>query len=200
MWSHPLTYHVSLHCPFDYCLPHSSQLNLSTPDLQCQFNRSGVLCGQCQNGLGTMFGSSQCKHCSNIYLLIIMPIGIAGVVLVLLLFTLNLTVKNGDINSFLQLTLLPSIFLPFFQPEVQYCIHWVSLLILIWEIKTCFYYGLDDYAKMWLRLAFPMYLIFIATLIIITSRYPTTIERLTARTELCEYLLHYSYSPILKYY
>ena len=45
------SYHVSLHCPFDYCLPHSSHLNLSTPDSQCQFNRSGLLCGQCQQGL-----------------------------------------------------------------------------------------------------------------------------------------------------
>ncbi|XP_065907497.1 uncharacterized protein [Dysidea avara] len=49
------SYHVSLHCPFDYCLPHSSQLNLSTPDSQCQFNRTGVLCGQCQHGLSTVF-------------------------------------------------------------------------------------------------------------------------------------------------
>ena len=29
------SYQVSLHCPFDYCLPHSSHLNLSTPDSQC---------------------------------------------------------------------------------------------------------------------------------------------------------------------
>ena len=37
---------------------------------------------------------------------------------------------------------------------------------------------------MWLQLAFPFYLIFIATLIIITSRYSTTIQRLTARRAL----------------
>ena len=42
------TYHISLHCPFHYCLPHSSHLNFSTPNSQCQFNRSGVLCGHCQ--------------------------------------------------------------------------------------------------------------------------------------------------------
>ena len=29
-------------------------------------------------------------------------------------------------------------------------------------IQTCFYNGMDDYAKMWLQLAFPFYLIFIA--------------------------------------
>ena len=74
------SYHVSLHCSFDYCLSHSSHLNLSTPDSQCQFNRSGLLCGQCQQGLSAVFGSSQCKQCSNVYLLIIIPIGIAGLV------------------------------------------------------------------------------------------------------------------------
>ena len=37
---------------------------------------------------------------------------------------------------------------------------------------------------MWLQLAFSFYLIFIATLIIITSRYSTTIQRLTARRAL----------------
>jgi len=48
--------HTPTHRQFDYCLPHSSQLNLSTPDSQCQFNRSGVLCGQCQHGFSTVFG------------------------------------------------------------------------------------------------------------------------------------------------
>jgi len=42
------TYHVALPCPFDYCLPYSSHLHLSNPDTQCQFDRSGALCGQCK--------------------------------------------------------------------------------------------------------------------------------------------------------
>ena len=60
------TYHISLHCPFHYCLPHSSHLNFSTPNSQCQFNRSGVLCGHCQQGLSAVFSSSHCQKCSNI--------------------------------------------------------------------------------------------------------------------------------------
>ena len=52
------TYKVSPQCPFDYCLPHSSNLNLTNPDSQCQFKRSSVLCGECQQGLSAMFGSS----------------------------------------------------------------------------------------------------------------------------------------------
>ena len=58
----------------------------------------------------------------------------------------------------------------------------------------------DDYAKMWLQLAFPFYLIFIATLIIITSRYSTTIQRITARRALpvLATLFLLSYTKILR--
>jgi len=48
-------------------------------------------------------------------------------------------------------------------------------------IETCFYNGMDDYAKMWLQLAFPVYLIFIAISLTIASRYSVTIQKITAR-------------------
>ena len=41
-------YSASLSCPFEYCLPQYSHLNLSDPDSLFQCNRSVVLCGQCQ--------------------------------------------------------------------------------------------------------------------------------------------------------
>ena len=181
------SYHVSLHCPFDYCLPHSSHLNLSTPDSQCQFNRSGLLCGQCQQGLSAVFGSSQCKQCSNVYLFIIIPIGIAGLVLVLLLFVLNLTVTDGDINAFLLyvniIGINSSIFIQINGPGKATHI-FISLANLDLGITTCFYNGMDNYAKAWLQLMFPAYLILIATSLIIASRYSGRIQRLTARRAL----------------
>ena len=179
------SYHVSLHCPFDYCLPHSSHLNLSTPYSQCQFHRSGLLCGQCQQGLSAVFGSSQCKHCSNVYLLIIIPIAIAGLILVLLLFLLNLTVTDGDINAFIFYVNIISINNSIIFPINNTVIHaFVSLANLDLGITICFYNGMDNYAKVWLQLLFPAYLIFIATLIIIVSRYYSRIQRLTARRAL----------------
>jgi len=48
------SYYIS---PFHYCLPYLFPLNLSTPDLRCQFNRSGLFCGQCQHDLSTVFSS-----------------------------------------------------------------------------------------------------------------------------------------------
>ena len=179
------SYHVSLHCPFDYCLPHSSQLNLSTPDSQCQFNRSGVLCGQCQHGLSTVFGSSKCKHCSSTYLLILIPIAIVGCLVVILMFLLDATTTDGKINSFLVYTNIIGINQSlFFSTQKSILYIFISLANLDLGIELCFYDGMSDYTRMWLQLAFPMYLIFIAALLIISSRYSTTIQRLTARRAL----------------
>ena len=197
------TYHISLHCPFHYCLPHSSHLNFSTPNSQCQFNRSGVLCGHCQQGLSTVFSSSHCKACSNVFLLLIIPIIVIGFVLVLLLFLLNLTVTDGTINGFILYANIISINTPVFFPNTNGftpAYTFISLANLDLGIQTCFYNGMDDYAKMWLQLAFPFYLIFIATLIIITSRYSTTIQRLTAHRALpvLATLFLLSYTKILR--
>ena len=174
-------YKVSPQCPFDYCLPHSSNLNLSNPDSQCQFKRSGVLCGECQQGLSAVFGSSQCKHCSNLYLFMIIPIAIAGIVLMIMLFTFNLTVTNGNINTIIFYVNIISIdYSQFcFDSNSLDCII-LSLLNLDLGIETCFYDGMDEYAKMWLQLAFPFYLMLIAFVLIIGSRYSSKLQRFTA--------------------
>jgi len=56
----------------------------------------------------------------------------------------------------------------------------ISFANLDLGIEICFFNGMDDYAKMWLQLVFPAYLIIIAIMLIITSRYSTRIQRLTA--------------------
>ena len=175
------SYIVSSQCPFDYCLPHSSHLNLSNPDSQCQFERSGVVCGECQHGLSTVFGSSHCKQCSNVYLLLIIPIAIAGVVLVIMLFTFNLTVTNGIINTLIFYVNIISINYSQFcydsnSPDCTI----LSLLNLDLGIETCFYDGMDGYTKMWLQLVFPSYLMTISFTLIIGSRHYSKLQTLTA--------------------
>ena len=178
-------YHISPHCPLQYCLPQSSQLNFSTPNSQCQFNRSGLLCGHCQQGLSTVFGYYHCQHCSNVYLLLVIPIAVAGLVLVLLMFILNLTVTDGDINGFILYVNIIGINNDvFFQNSNNFWYTFISHANLDLGISTCFYNGMDDYAKMWLQLVFPAYLILIATLLIIASRHSTKVQRITAHKAL----------------
>jgi len=181
------TYKVSSHCPFDHCLPHSSHLNLSNPDHQCQFNRTGVLCGRCKEGLSTVFGTSQCKQCSNYYLFLLLLFILAGIAVIMLLFVSNFNVVNGSINGIIFYANIVSINSPVFFPRYEptkYVYGLTSLLNLDLGVQVCFYNGMDDYAKIWLQLIFPIYLIFIATLLIIASRYSTRIQRLTARKAL----------------
>ena len=65
---------IHKHCPFDYCKSSDLELNLMEPDKQCNFNRSGTLCGECRSYFSQVFGSSTCIKCSNIWLLLIVPL------------------------------------------------------------------------------------------------------------------------------
>ena len=162
-------------CPMDYCVPFSSNINLLYSDLQCQFNRAGILCSQCHHNLSMVFGSSKCMECTNVYIiLIIVIVLVAGIALVILLYLFNLTITNGTINGIIfyanVVSINDSIFLVndnVLKP-LQVFISFVNLDL---GIETCFYNGMDSYAKMWLQLFFPFYLIIIAASIIIASRY-----------------------------
>ena len=129
-----------------------------------------------------------------------MPIAIIGIIVVFLLFYFNLTITDGTINGFILYANIVSINSPIFFPQFTPTYTFISLANLDLGIPICFYNGMDDYAKMWLQLVFPFYLIFIATLIIITSHHSTTIQRLTAHRALpvLATLFLLSYAKILR--
>ena len=183
--SHTHSYQVSLYCPFHYCLPESSHLNLSNPDSQCQFNRTGVLCGKCKPGLSVMLGTSQCKQCFNTYLLLLIPFAAIGIVIVIFLYIFNLTIWNGTINTLIFYVNIININISILFPGCQSitCIIF-SHLNFDFRTTTCFYNGMDDYAKAWLSLLNPFYFIIIAFSFIVLSRYFATVQRLTAQRAL----------------
>ena len=90
-----------------------------------------------------------------------------------------------------------SIFSPVCYPAVCTLL---SLLNLDLGITTCFYHDMDDYAKMWLQMMFPAYLIMIAIILILTSRYFTIIQRMTAQRALpvLATLFLLSYTKVLR--
>ena len=121
-------------------------------------------------------------ECNNAHILITLIVIMAGIVLVTFLYLLNLTVTNGTINGLIfyanVVSINDSIFLV--NDNVLKPLRvFISFLNLDLGIDTCFYNGMDSYAKMWLQLFFPFYLIIIAASIIIVSRYSYRILRLT---------------------
>ena len=181
------TYSVCTRCPMDYCLPHSSDLNLQNPDLQCQFNRTGILCSQCQQSLSMVFGSSRCIHCTNTNILISVVILFAGIALVIILYLLNLTVTNGSIIGIIfyvnVISINDSTFLA--NNNIFKALRvFMSFVNLDLGIETCFYNGMNSYAKVLLQLFFPTYLLLISTFIIIASRYSSRILHWTSARSL----------------
>ena len=85
--------------PLDCCTSESKHINMHSPDKQCNYNRSGLLCGKCKENLSVVLGSSQCKQCSNNYLALLSPFVLAGVLLVILLLLLHLTVLAGTLHG-----------------------------------------------------------------------------------------------------
>ena len=166
--------HIFVHefCPYDYCLPGIISLDLVQQDMQCSFNRTGILCGACQQNLSRQLGSSACAECSNYYLFLLIPFALAGIVLVLLLFLLDvLTVSVGTINGLIFYANIVQfnrgVFFPSGESNVlTVFIAWLNLDL---GIKTCFFNGLDPHILTWLQFAFPLYMFAIVGVITILS-------------------------------
>ena len=170
------------YCTVLFCNKLATDVQLEFPDTQCVNNRAGIACGHCSPGLDALFGSLKCAKCSNIWLLLLPVFILAGLVLVLVLFALNLTVVEGMINGFIFYinvivgnAYIYDIFPPSFISIPT------SLFNLELGIETCFYHGMTEYHKTWLQFAFPSYLLFIVAVLAFASRYSSSVEKLTRR-------------------
>ena len=185
-------YLVYPNCPFDYCLSTSPSVDLNQPngaDAQCAYNRSSLLCGSCQPGLGLSLGSSCCLPCPSHWpaLLIVITIAaiLAGVALVTLLLVLNMTVAVGTLNGLIFYANVvyanKSILLPF--QETNFITVFISWLNLELGIDTCYFPEMDTYTKTWLQLAFPAYVILLVVLVIIISSYSSKFSNLIGKKD-----------------
>ena len=159
-------------CPTEYCKTEEVKFTLSNQDAQCGSNRSGVLCGACATNYSLMLGSSRCHECHNTYLVLIIPFAAAGIGLVILLSLLRLTVATGMINSIIlyanilqanRSLLFPS------STNTNILTVFIAWMNLDLGFQTCFYNGMTAYAQTWLQLAFPIYVWFLISMIIVTS-------------------------------
>lgn len=173
-------------CPFDYCHPNPLVLNniISRTDSQCQYNRSGLLCGQCQKGLSVMLGSNKCGECnSNSSIALVAVFLLAGLILVSFLIVANMTISVGTVNGLLfyanVVKLNETVF--FSKGKVLVLSQFISWLNLDWGIETCFINGLDGYWKTWLQFVFPLYIWLIVVCIIIGCRYSTRLCRICGK-------------------
>ena len=172
------------HCPLDYCQRDELSFTLNDTDAQCQYNRTGLLCGECKQNLSFVLGSSRCLPCSNNYLSLLIVFALAGVFLVIFLSVLNLTVSVGTMNGLVfyaniviinRAQLLPS-------DKTNILTIFLAWMNLDFGIEVCFYEKMTAYDKAWLNFVFPLYLWALVLFIIVASNYSMKMSRLFSCT------------------
>ena len=183
----PPGYVIHPNCPFDYCHSPTEKVNFSLPsrvDEQCAYNRTGILCGACQQNLSISLSSSRCLLCSSHWSIALVTtlIGsaIIGILLVIVLLVLNITVTGGFITGIIFYANIvaasKSVFFPSAEPSFpSVLIAWLNLDI---GFDLCFFDGLDTYTKTWLQLAFPAYIISLVIIVIKVSENSPKFTRL----------------------
>ena len=159
-------------------------VDVDNSDTQCNYNRSGVLCGECGHNLSLALGSSRCLQCSNSYLALLLPFSTTGIILVIFLFALKLTVSVGTIHGLIFYANVVQVNSVIFIPPgstnpLTLFIAWLNLDL---GIEMCFYEGMDAYGKTWLQFVFPIYVWALVAIIIVVSHYSSgKIARLFGR-------------------
>ena len=176
----------------------------------CPPRKTGPLCSTCTtvNGIkySVVFGSSECKQCSNWWLLTLTLYAVAGPFLIYLLFALRLTITTGTLNGIIfyaQIIGILNIKIISTQPVVS-LLHlamnvFISMLNLSLGIPLCLYNGMTELWKAGLSLLFPFYLLTIVVLLIILSHFSLKISNRIAHSsvQVLVTVVHLSFTSLL---
>ena len=168
-------------CPLDYCIESSINVTFTSSDLptQCDFNRNGTLCGQCQKNFSLALGSLHCIPCDNSHIALIVLFFLAGTFLIAIIYSLRLTVAAGTINGLLFYANIVQANNDAYFPRstINFFTIYISWLNLDLGIETCFYDSMDIYSYSCFQFLFPFYVWFLVSSIILASRYSQTIAK-----------------------
>ena len=182
-------YLVTHRCVNDYCSSkfRKNKITSKPTELvqhsQCQFNRTGILCGACRQNLSLILGSSECWLCSNTSLILILAFAVIGILLILFLTVCDLTISGGRISGLIFYVNIVHISDTKFIPMKKPILHSFLKIVIAWMnldlgINTCFYREMDAYAKAWLQFAFPLYLWILSGLIVFLCNRYISVTRL----------------------
>ena len=199
-YPHGILFHQ--HCPFDYCKREDVQLLLRYPDDQCAHHRSGTLCGTCQHGFSIVLGSSSCLQCSNSYIALLLAFIACGIALVIFLTLCNLTISDGTLSAIIFYANIVQVNNPTFLTGEGTSVFtiFIAWLNLDLGFHTCFYHGMDMYAKAWLQFVYPLYIWTIVLTMIVSSHYSIRAARIFSRNapKVLATLFLLSYAKLLR--
>ena len=191
-------------CPLDYCKVDSINITLEDPSVQCDFNKTDLLCGRCGQNFDLALGSLHCIPCNNNHSALILFFALTGMVLIAVIFILRLTVSVGTLNGLLFYANIiqanHQAYFPRVTARVKFFTIFISWLNLDLGIETCFYDGMDIYAYSWLQFLFPFYLLLLVGGIILACRYSRSVAKQLGQNPVAVLatLLLMSFSKILQ--
>ena len=218
---------LSLYCHHEYCngdpdltvFSYSNKdktFSISSKDLSinsslCLYNREGILCGNCSTNYSVVFGSTECRQCSNWWLGTLVFYAVAGPLLVYLLYALRLTLTTGTLNGIIFYIQIANFGLyDVLSINVSQC-SWVikysmklalfviSILNLNLGFPLCFYNGMTELWKAGLSLLFPFYLLTIVVVLSILSRFSLRLSNRIAHSsiQVLVTVVHLSFTKLL---
>ena len=186
---------------------------ISNKESLCLKNRVGVLCSQCAPGYSVVFGSNDCITCSNWWLLTLIVYGVAGPLLIYLLYALQLTLSTGEINGIIfyaQLSSIGGLMKLYTSKDIGfisikfYFIFVKGLIFLLnlnikFNLPLCLYDGMTELWKSGIGLMFPVYLLAIVIGLIIISRYSVRLSNRIADSsvQVLVTVVHLSFTTLL---
>ena len=216
----------ALHCPHGYCNSakifnvfqyRKNSFVIATKDLLvisslCLNNREGRLCSKCStvNGVNysVVFGSTECRQCSNWWLWTLVFYAAAGPLLIYLLYALRLTLTTGTLNGIIfyaqaanagLFDLLSSQCNRAMMYGMKVAMFLISIMNLNLGFPLCFYNGMTELWKAGLSLLFPLYLLTIVVVLIILSRCSLRLSSKIAHSsvQIMVTVVHLSFSKLL---
>ena len=167
-------------CPTDYCREDVTDIDLRVSDQLCAEGRTGTLCGACREGLSSVFGTAECKKCSNAWLAIILLLALLGIVVLISGLLLDLTITHGLINGplfYCYIVMVNSnIFLR--RNKSGFLFWFLSWTNMDSGFQICFYNGMTEPAKLGLQYVFPTYIIIMIAIIILLGQGSLLIQRI----------------------
>ena len=226
-----LIFLLAIHCNYGYCnvgpnlgifLYNSMDRKffLTSKDLLnhsslCLNNREGILCSKCStvNGVNysVVFGSTECRHCSNWWLWTLFIYAVAGPLLIYLLYTLRLTLTTGTLNGIIFYAQVANAgLLDVLSIKASHCfaitrffmkvaVFWLSTMNINLGFPLCFYKGMNELWKAGLSLLFPFYLLTLVVVLIILSRFFLRLSNKIADSsvQVLVTIVHLSFSKLL---
>lgn len=152
-------------CPKHYCKCSKTTKNpfeCPFPAVQCSENREGVVCGKCKPGTSVLLGNEKCDDCSNLYLLLLIPMILVASIFVLVVVYFNFDAFSGYLNAFLYSYQSLEMMLPetvTLDPFIGFVIGVLCLSGTGNTFGVCFFDGFNDLQKLAFNLLIPVYIL-----------------------------------------